>query len=257
MMRLVHLSDLHFGRDRAELVAPMIAQVNALAPDLVLISGDFTQRARRDQFAQARDLMSRLEARVLAVPGNHDMPLWNLPARLLAPFARYRAAIADDLCPVFENDDIVVACANTADPLAHQRGLFRPREVARICALFSQAGARKRVLVAHHPLEQPPGSSKAPMKGAESAAARLREVGVDLVLSGHLHRWWIAPLGAVGTRGLQVQAGTGLSNRLRDEENNFNLIELRAQAIRVTRYLTLENGTSFTPEAAQDFPCAP
>ncbi|WP_413220367.1 metallophosphoesterase [Tritonibacter mobilis] len=97
MKRLLHLSDLHFGRDRPELLDPLIEQINGLAPDLVAISGDLTQRARDWQFMRAREMIDRIKAPCLVVPGNHDTPLDNLFERVLMPWRRYRKWIACDL----------------------------------------------------------------------------------------------------------------------------------------------------------------
>ena len=94
MRTIVHLSDIHFGRVDPRLVAPLVDAVRAAAPDLVAVSGDLTQRARRRQFEQARAFLDKLPPPILAVPGNHDVPLFNLPARFLDPFGGYRRHIA-------------------------------------------------------------------------------------------------------------------------------------------------------------------
>ncbi len=92
---LVHLSDLHFGRIDPALVDPLRRAVNALKPDLVAISGDFTQRARHSQFAEARAFIQSLEAKTLVVPGNHDIPLYDVVERFAAPLVRYRQYISE------------------------------------------------------------------------------------------------------------------------------------------------------------------
>ena len=99
MKTIVHLSDLHFGRVDARIVTPIIQRVRAVNPDLVAVSGDFTQRARRGQFIQARMFLDALPFPKFVVPGNHDVPLYDVAARLLNPFGGYRRYIAED--PVY------------------------------------------------------------------------------------------------------------------------------------------------------------
>ncbi|MCL3883228.1 metallophosphoesterase [Marivita sp. GX14005] len=256
MRRLVHLSDLHFGRARPELLAPLVSRVNALAPDLVAISGDLTQRARRSQFAEARDFLARIEAPQLAVPGNHDVPLENLAARLLWPFRQYKRAIGRDLNPQFADDEIVVQGVNTVNPLAHQSGKFGAAALARVKLAFAGADdERTRIVVAHHPLEHGPNDSKKPMRGAERAMTELALLETDAILSGHLHSWRAEPFAEKAGRlaVLQVHAGTGLSTRQRGEPNDFNLLEIERGTIRVTRYAATEDGTDFTAIDARTF----
>ena len=247
--RIVHLSDLHFGRARPELLAPLIAEVNALAPDLVAISGDLTQRARSAQFREARNFIDALEAPVLAVPGNHDIPLHDPVSRVLHPWRNYHRIIAPDLEPHYRDDGLVVVGVNTVNRFAHQSGRFGARALARIAAAFGDAGKRTRVIVAHHPLEHRAGDTKRPVRGADRAIDRLAEVGADMILTGHLHSWRAGPFAhRSGRRAvLQVHAGTGLSTRLRGEENDFNLIETAPGAITVTRHAAAEGDLRFVP----------
>ena len=132
MKRLLHLSDLHFGRDRPELLDPLIAQINGLAPDLVAISGDLTQRARDWQFMRAREMIDRIDAPCLIVPGNHDTPLDNLAERVLMPWRRYRKWIAADLEPQTHDPGWSVVGINSVNPLGWQRGRFSPRDIRRV-----------------------------------------------------------------------------------------------------------------------------
>ncbi|MFX0545964.1 metallophosphoesterase family protein [Roseovarius sp. S1116L3] len=238
MSRILHLSDLHFGRARPELLDPLIAQINDLAPNLVAISGDLTQRARSAQFREAQAFIDALDAPALVVPGNHDIPLHDPISRILHPWRNYRRVISQDLEPEHFDDRMVVLGVNTVNRFAHQSGRFSRSALARIERAFDEAGPRTRVIVAHHPLEHRATDTKKPMRGADRAANRLAELGADLILTGHLHSWRAAPFAhRDGRRSvLQVHAGTGLSTRLRGEENDFNLIETAPEAITVTRY---------------------
>ncbi len=248
MRRLVHLSDLHFGRDRPEVLAPLTQSVNALTPDLVIISGDFTQRATDEQFMEAAAFIKTLNAPTLCVPGNHDVPLHNLFMRIFMPWRRYRRWINADLHPIFQDDEIVVIGVNTVNPFAWQCGWFRSRAIQRACAAFgTSADGRRHIVVAHHPLENSPGDGKSLMRGAATGLRRLSESGVDAVLSGHLHSWRADIFAYVEGRSsaLQVHAGTSLSNRLRGEVNDFNVLDVGKDRLSVTRQAFSDSAAAF------------
>lgn len=252
-VRIVHLSDLHFGRDRPELAAPLIEAVGDLAPDLVAVSGDLTQRARIAQFRAARAFLDRMPAPVLCVPGNHDTPLDNLFVRLVRPFSRYKAMIDRDLEPRVDLGEVRVIGVNTVNPLAWQRGRIGARSVARICAGFrGQGGAWPGVVVLHHPLEHAAGTDKALTRGAGRALAAFGACGADIVLCGHLHSWRAEP-GSVVRNTLLVQAGTSLSTRARDEPNDFNLLTIDAGRVRIDRYAAKADARSFARIGARSF----
>ncbi|EKE44472.1 putative phospodiesterase [Oceaniovalibus guishaninsula JLT2003] len=245
MIRVLHLSDLHFGRDRPELQDPLLARIDALAPDVVAISGDFTQRARIGQFERASAFVDRIAQPVISVPGNHDTPLDNIWIRMLRPWARYRDAIDSELEPVMETPAAVLAGVNTVNRFSWQRGRMSRRTVTRVCDAFADAGDRVRIVVLHHPLEHGQDVDKRLMRGAEPALAALQECGADMVLSGHLHHTITAPFGlAQGL--LFVQAGTGLSSRHRGDRNTFNLIEADRRRIAVQTWQD-DEGDDFRP----------
>lgn len=235
MRRILHLSDLHFGRSTPALEAPLLETIHKLEPDLVVISGDFTQRARVSQFAQARDFVARIKAPVLSIPGNHDTPLDNLFMRFFRPFSRYKRYIDRNLEPVFEDEEISVVGVNTVNRFSWQRGKFAERTVQRVCGTFEEAGSRLRIAALHHPLEHGPEVDKRPMKGARRSLQALENCGVDIVLSGHLHTASSAPFQAAPGL-LCVQAGTGLSTRLRGELNTFNMLVATQERVVVTTW---------------------
>ena len=244
MKTLVHLSDLHFGRIDPGLVDPLRQAVVALRPDLVAISGDFTQRARRSQFAAARAFVESLDARTLVVPGNHDIPLYDVGERLAAPLARYRRYISAELEPEYEDDEIIVIGVNTARALVFPLGEGRINEhqVDRIVQrLAAVPPSVLRIIVTHHPFDLPPGVHERRLLGRSAMAmARLAGVNADLFLSGHLHISHVSHAAdrydIAGHSGLIVQAGT-LSTRSRGEQPSFNVLQLQRPEIMVGRHV--------------------
>lgn len=238
MVRLLHLSDLHFGHERAGLAAALINHAQDWAPDLTVISGDLTQRALPGQYRAAQALIQALPGLVLCVPGNHDMPVWNPVARLFWPFRAWRRAIGPELEPVVDLPGLLCVGINTADPYAWERGRLTSAALARACdRLRAARPGQLRVVALHHPLQPPPESGKVPMPGAAAAERALATAGADLLLCGHLHRWAAAPYEVHngGRSLLCVQAGTTLSTRLRGEENDLNLIDWSEGTVTVTQ----------------------
>lgn len=229
--RIAHLSDPHFGTEDPRLIAPLLAHLAQAKPDLVILSGDLTQRARPAQYAAAADLIRRCPAPVLAIPGNHDTPLYNLLARLLAPWRGWTAAIGATEGE-WEGDAALVMAINTANPLAWKDGLVTDAQLDRIAARMARAGTRRCILAMHHPLEGPPGEPPS-LDNATRAAERLAAAGVEMVLSGHLHFTYAAPVTAAPSI-LTVQAGTCLSTRTRSDGNAFTLIDLTAGGVTLT-----------------------
>src|SRR5262245_59208871 len=122
MRTIVHLSDLHFGRLVRRILGPLVADINAANADLIAISGDLTQRARRRQFRDARAFLAQLHAPLLVVPGNHDVPLYDVVNRFLRPWARYRTFVAPELEPVFLDSEMAVLGLNSTRSLTFGRG---------------------------------------------------------------------------------------------------------------------------------------
>ena len=219
MRTLVHLSDLHFGRvDRA--VADALADLlRRLNPDVVAVSGDFTQRARRSQFREARAFLDSLPRPQIVVPGNHDIPLYNLFARFFSPLGGYRRHITSDLQPLHADAELAVLGMNTTQPASHKGGAIQPEDLHRICGVLSGLGDHVvKVVVGHHPFDD------------AAAVAQLVKAGADVFLTGHLHVTYTGHTAerydAAGRSAIVVEAGTATSTRMRGEANAFNLLHL-------------------------------
>ena len=235
MARIAHLSDVHFGAHDPVVVAGAEAWLAEKRPDLVVISGDFTQRARVEQYREAGAFLDRLEAaglKTLGVPGNHDVPLYDIVRRFARPLQRYRRYIDDELCPWFESDRLAVLGINTARSLTIKDGRIDREQLAIIRERFRDVPeTRTKVLVTHHPLFAMPiveeGLSKV-VGRHEDAIEAVCDAGVHILLAGHFHRTFSGSARQMVKNAgpaLVIQAGTATSTRIRaGEAQSFNLI---------------------------------
>ncbi|WP_323764977.1 metallophosphoesterase [Marinovum sp.] len=247
-MRLALLSDLHFGRASPELVPPLLAALDTAAPDHIVIAGDFVQRARASQYRMARDFVDRLSVPWMAVPGNHDIPLFNLPARLGWPRRAYRRWIAKDTEPLLETPGCLVIGLDTTDRWSRQGGRVDDTQIARVAGLIRDNAAHRIVLIAaHHPFHQGEDIAKKLMRGAPQALEAWAEAGPHVILTGHLHQWLVEPFVSRKNRSatLQVHCGTGLSTRLRGEPNEFALLDMHDRAVEIRRMVAEGAETGF------------
>jgi 3',5'-cyclic AMP phosphodiesterase CpdA len=216
---IVHLSDLHFGRVDGAIPPALLRAVAELAPDLVVVSGDLTQRARIKEFKAAADFLAALPAPSLVVPGNHDVPLYNLVRRWLSPLDRFRRYITSDLTPFYEDSEIAVLGVNTARALTFKDGRINQGQIAAAMQRFAHCGKDvTRIVVTHHAFDTPdpvPGSTATHkvVGRATMAMAGLMRAGVDMILSGHLHSSGVGETTkrypAPGRAVLLIRAGTG------------------------------------------------
>src|SRR5574338_1023249 len=260
MARLVHLSDLHFGAHDDRLVREVEWHIDDLKPDLVVISGDFTQRARTEQFREACAFLERLRDRgceVLGVPGNHDVPLYDVLRRFLSPLARYRRFIDETLCPFVELPGVAVLGINTARSLTFKDGRIGREQVAFIRDTFRRTPRDSfRILVTHHPLfALPVGESGERAVGRSGLALdAIEQAGVDLLLAGHAHHASVLDASDLVTRAggaLVIQAGTATSTRVREQSQSFNVIDVEDGRVTMTVECWCEEG--FRPLDAKAF----
>jgi len=260
MPRIVHLSDLHFAAHDPRLVAAVERSVDDLKPDLVVVSGDFTQRAKTEEFAEACRFLERLREaghEVLGVPGNHDVPLYDVLRRFLSPLTRYKRFIDDVLCPVHELRGAIVLGINTARSLTFKDGRINAEQVEFIRDTFSRSDPESvRVLVTHHPLfALTVGDELQSAIGRqEMALDAIEEAGVDVLLAGHNHQASVNSARDLVTRAggaLVVQAGTATSTRVRGQDQSFNLLDIAGSRVVLTVYSW--GGEGYRPSDAQAF----
>lgn len=239
-------------------MAALLRLAQAQQPDIVVWSGDITQRARRSQFAAARRFADEIKApHRLAIPGNHDIPLFNVAARLLAPYANFRRSFGPELEPVISNPQWLVIGVNTTRPWHHKDGEVSAAQIDRVAARLNEAQPGQiKVVVVHQPvcvtLDK---DRKNLLRGHEAALAQWGQAGVDLILGGHIHLPYVVPLKAL--RGgaehpfWVVQAGTALSSRVRgNTANSVNLIRhpaLPGQPLSIERWDFKAEQSAFAP----------
>jgi 3',5'-cyclic AMP phosphodiesterase CpdA len=233
MSVLLQISDPHFGTEQAPVVEALTTLACQQRPDVLVLSGDITQRARPAQFRAARAFADRLGAPVLAVPGNHDIPLLDLWARLRHPYARYIAAFGTDLEPVHRSPELMVVCVNTTRAWRHQNGEISGRQVDRVARLLVRAeSAQLRVVVVHQPVAVTRADDLSNrLRGHAAALERWAAAGADLVMGGHIHLPYVMPLQGLARPLWAVQAGTAVSSRVRKGvPNSVNLLRWGADS---------------------------
>ena len=260
MRTLVHISDIHFGRVDYAIVGRLREKITELAPDLIIVSGDLTQRARSAQFIEARDFLETLPQPQIVVPGNHDIPMHNVFARFVAPLEKYKKYITGDLQPFFADEEIAVVGVNTARSLTIKDGRINDEQIAgirrKMCGLDNRM---LKIVVTHHPFDLPEGFDEDDVvDNAQRAMPQIADCGADVFLSGHLHVSHISSTANrykldSGHNALVIQAGTATSTRGRGEANSFNVIEFEHPRLIVKRLECQAAETGFVEAQTQKF----
>ncbi len=239
MTVLMQISDPHFGTERAPVVEALERLVHELRPDVILLSGDITQRATEAQFRAARAFVDRLCVPALvAIPGNHDIPLFNPVARLFSPYGHYERAFGRELEPQFEDDEVLVLALNTTRWYRHADGEVSGTQIERVAQRLEKAhSAQWRIVVVHQPVAVTRAQDRGNvLHGHQAAVWRWAAAGADLIVGGHIHLPFVLPLHQIRPdlpRAVwAVQAGTAVSERVRaDAGNSINVIRTGAAAL--------------------------
>lgn len=249
-VRIVHLSDLHLPARNPAQASTLQKAINALQPALVVVTGDVTRAARISEFAAASTFFAGIAAPLLAVPGNHDVPVFNPWQRIAYPYARFRMALAQPPVPCAQIGDVQIVGFNTAYGLRLSAdwslGWAKHKRVEHVIAeLVKAPAATVRIVACHHPLlpdDRDPYRSRT-MHGPGAFAAFAR-AGMTMLLHGHLHRDGVRAVECDGRTVQIVGAGTALSDRERDHGTGFNLIEAMDGNAAVTAFRW--NGTTYS-----------
>lgn len=257
MATLAHISDLHFGRTHERIVQHLHDDLVRFAPDVLVVSGDLTQRARPHELRAARAFLDSLPFARVVVPGNHDVaPLSSPIERALHPWRRFNGAISESAATVHAEDGVAVIGINTVDPWRFVEGGVTRHELARVL-VEARKPAAFRVLAAHHPLVE---TAVRPLRNRirrhHSLDDTFEHARIDLVLTGHLHDAFSGPAAArvEGRHAvLAVQASTATSTRLRGHKNAWNFITIDPARERVHVKVRISEGAEFTTGAEADW----
>ncbi|MBC8041955.1 MAG: metallophosphoesterase [Rhizobacter sp.] len=261
MKTIAHISDLHFGAIDMTVVDGLLRDLAALAPSLIVISGDLTQRATDEEFMAAKEFLRALPSTYLVIPGNHDVPLYRFWERIFDPFGNYKTYISETLDPLYSDEEIAVLGLNTARRFPIVDGRISLSQIADMKSKFALLGDNIfKVVVTHHPLVPPAGKEQDAGHKGETGRAMLAlgvtdESGVDLLLSGHLHfasnHDTSLQYPALKRSAVVVQAGTATSTRRRGEPNAFNFFVIEHHKFSLT--VRAWDGTNFQPTSGADF----
>jgi 3',5'-cyclic AMP phosphodiesterase CpdA len=249
MRIVVHISDLHFGTQDPLISEGLIVTLNEIKPDLLIVSGDLTQRARRIQFIVAKEYLDRIRYPKIVIPGNHDIPLFDIFRRIFFPLNRYKKIISEDLSPLFLDEEMVVLGINTARSFTWKNGRISVEQIMEIQRVLCPISNRKiKIIVTHHPFIPPPGDLGIDLVGRSLKALRvIDECSVDLLLAGHLHQGYSGDIRkhypSRERSVISIQAGTAVSRRTRKENNAFNTLYLDAGTLEVR--INIWNGERF------------
>ncbi len=240
-MKIVHLSDLHFGTESEALVSGLVSAIGAVKPDLVVVSGDFTQIGIDREFMAAREFMANLPAPTFCVPGNHDVPHYNMWQRLIAPYKKYREYIIENLNPMMENKDVIILGLNSARGILPHwnwaNGALSGAQREKVKEVFAPEEARWKICVFHHPIHK---QQETPLDvtvfGATEMLNVIRKQEVDLVLTGHVHHASLTTIGDETHQTVYLSASTALSSRRRKQENGFNVVTLLESEMVIDMY---------------------
>ena len=249
MRTILHLSDLHFGTILEPTPERILSQMASIRPDLVVVSGDLTQRARKVQYAAARAFLDKLPKPQIILPGNHDVPAYNLYRRLVQPLDRYKRMISENLSPSYIDDEIAVFGVNTARSLVIKGGSISDDQLALVEEQARGLGDQFRIVVVHHPLDLPPHLSGVDLVDrAEKAMETFARCGIQLFMAGHLHLVYFGSTGRYGIPGYDVpimQAGTATSTRARGEPNTFFVHRVETGHVRTETHMWYANRGEF------------
>lgn len=237
-MKIAHISDVHFGTHSQDKLKALSHALFMEAPDLLIISGDFTQVGNIEEFKMAQDFIKSMPFETLCCPGNHDISLKNIFERFFRPFFRYEKYICKDTEDFFENDLVKIATINSARPILFHwnwaNGAINKKQLKRIGQFFEGHDEKYKFCVFHHPLHNMHNSPiSVKTFGAQRAMAAFKKMGINFILNGHLHKSIIERVDNIN----YIIAASALSYRLRNAPNGFGIFEISKEKVILNNYI--------------------
>lgn len=247
-MKIAHISDLHFGMHQPVILTAFLQEVALNQPDLILISGDLTQRGRIHQYQELCAFLKQLPAQTLTVPGNHDIPLYNSLARFICPFRNYKRYVNPQTTSIFENSGLRILGVNSVNPFQLKDGNLPHETLDSIKHYFNTQDEKLNLLFFHHNFDYLEGLHK-PLKNAQEFLSYLKQSPIHLVCTGHLHYSHLSLITKNNNYPcLALHAGSLLCTRSKDHLNSYYLIETNQQ--RCAIYWRVFNHQAFSTRSS-------
>ena len=230
-MKLVQISDLHFGMHKEELIEPFLHELQLIQPDIILISGDLTQRATDEQFVLFSNFARKLSGVILTVPGNHDIPLYPYQffIRMFSPFKYYKRFVNSEIEVHFENNDLRILGVNSVNPYRVKKGRLSDATMQKIQTYFATPFSGLNILFFHHNFDRLEGAHK-PLENYEELISYLKTSSVHIVCAGHSHYANINLIEKINEQAcVFLHAGSLLCTRSKDGFNGYYLLETTKQ----------------------------
>ncbi len=225
-MKIVHISDLHFGMHHEHIATAFLEDLAILKPEIIIISGDLTHRARDEQYVALEKFLSQIKSPIITVPGNHDIPFYNAVARTFYPFSSYRNYRSPQLEPTMYNELISIFGANTVNRFTLKDGKLKKRSLKKAADFFSQQSTACNLLFFHHNFDYLEGLHK-PLVNKKQFLQFLKKSSINIVCTGHLH---FAHIGILPKENkepcLLLHAGSLLCKRSKDGCNSYFVIDI-------------------------------
>ncbi len=249
-MKIIHISDLHFGMHHHHIIDHFLNDVSTIKPDAILISGDLTQRAKTEQYTMFLSFLKKLTGVVCIVPGNHDISLHNIVSRMLTPFEKYTSLVSPNLSAQFENSIIRILGVNSVNPYRIKDGKLSSKTMSHIKQYFLSTSTRLNLLFFHHNFDYREGLHK-PLENDQQFLSYLKESTIDIVCTGHSHYANVSLIEKNNHQPcLLLHAGSLLCKRSKDGLNSYYLVE--AEKNHCTINLRVFNNNAFSTVTSHD-----